>query len=128
MTEQGVMVAEPSRDDDEQRPERSLAEQFVKRARADGVDWSARAACWPGSRSRPRGRSRSRDGTPRQISCTNHLTDPACVRFRRLLLSSASRTREGSVLGDPPVEEGPRSRPSRGLHVLWTMARLGDGR
>ncbi|MET0458299.1 MAG: transposase, partial [Ilumatobacteraceae bacterium] len=32
------MVARPSPDDDEKRPERSLAEQLVERARADGVD------------------------------------------------------------------------------------------
>src|SRR5690349_13159314 len=38
MTEQDVMVAQPPRDDDTGRPERSLAEQLVERARADWVD------------------------------------------------------------------------------------------
>src|SRR5215203_1310130 len=38
MTDQDVMVAEPPQDDEEGRPERSLAEQLVERARADGVD------------------------------------------------------------------------------------------
>ena len=38
MTDQDVMVARPPQDDEQERPERSLAEQFVEQARADGVD------------------------------------------------------------------------------------------
>ena len=38
MTDQDVMVAKPPQDDEEGRPERSLAEQLVEQARADGVD------------------------------------------------------------------------------------------
>jgi putative transposase len=38
VTDQDVMVAQPpSDDDDEQRPDRSLAEQLVEQARADGI-------------------------------------------------------------------------------------------
>ena len=38
MTDQDVMVATPPEDSDEGRPDRSLAEQLVEQARADGVD------------------------------------------------------------------------------------------
>ena len=39
MTDQDVMVVEPPHDDEEQRrPDRSLGEQLVEQARADGVD------------------------------------------------------------------------------------------
>ena len=38
MTDQDVMVAKPPVEDDENRRERSLAEQLVEQARADGVD------------------------------------------------------------------------------------------
>ena len=38
MTDQDVMVAQPPQEDDEGRPDRSLAEQLVEQARADGVD------------------------------------------------------------------------------------------
>ena len=38
MAGQDVIVGEPPRDDEEGRPDRSLAEQLVEQARADGVD------------------------------------------------------------------------------------------
>ena len=38
MTDEDVMVATPPEDSDEGRPDRSLAEQLVEQARADGVD------------------------------------------------------------------------------------------
>jgi len=38
MTDQDVVVAQPPQERDEGRPERSLAEQLVEQARADGVD------------------------------------------------------------------------------------------
>ncbi len=38
MTEQDVMVATPLEDTGDERPDRSIAEQLVERARADGVD------------------------------------------------------------------------------------------
>ncbi len=38
MTDQDVMVATPPEDADDGRPDRSLAEQLVEQARADGVD------------------------------------------------------------------------------------------
>src|SRR3954471_3319815 len=38
MTDQDVVVVTPPLEDDEGRSERSLAEQLVERARADGVD------------------------------------------------------------------------------------------
>jgi hypothetical protein len=38
MTELDAVVATPARSDDAERAERSLAEQLVERARADGVD------------------------------------------------------------------------------------------
>ena len=38
MTDHDVAVATPSTDDAEERPDRSLAEQLVEQARADGVD------------------------------------------------------------------------------------------
>jgi len=47
MTDQDVMVAKPPLDSDEARPERSLAEQLVEQARADGVDLVGSGGCWP---------------------------------------------------------------------------------
>jgi putative transposase len=38
MTDQDVVVAKPPHDDEQQRPDQSLAEQLVEQARADGVD------------------------------------------------------------------------------------------
>jgi hypothetical protein len=38
MTEDDVLVAQPPQDEEEGRPERSLAERLVEQARADGVD------------------------------------------------------------------------------------------
>src|SRR6187455_2801559 len=38
MTDQDVMVATPPQENDEGCPERSLAEQLVEQARADGID------------------------------------------------------------------------------------------
>ena len=38
MTDQDVMVAQPPQGNDEGRPDRSLAEELVEQARADGVD------------------------------------------------------------------------------------------
>lgn len=41
------MLVEPP-PENEDHPERALAEQPVEHARADESIWSARAACWPG--------------------------------------------------------------------------------
>ena len=38
MTDHDVAVATPSNDDSQERPDRSIAEQLVDQARADGVD------------------------------------------------------------------------------------------
>lgn len=38
MTDHDVPVATPPNQDDAERPERSVAEQLVEQARADGVD------------------------------------------------------------------------------------------
>jgi hypothetical protein len=45
MTDQDVAVATPSNNNDAERPERSVAEQLVEQARADGVDPSGLAGC-----------------------------------------------------------------------------------
>jgi hypothetical protein len=42
------MVGRPPQDDEQERPERSLAEQFLEQARADGVDLVGPGSRWPG--------------------------------------------------------------------------------